>query len=211
MEPDARYSLPSRDACYVDPSEMPELLRPKSIPNRHGVKRMVQEGFMIRQSHMKDGKIIIPAGGLIYFENGGEYYGPLNGEPASIAGEEAVWIDIEEALAVKKDFFIPFGGRPVPLGEEGTIALQPGLYLDSFFGERVASIKFVFANGHPGWDKRIVLRISEHGRTVSSVSSGYVDEEGMKTPPQFNILAIPLMLTIRPTSWLMRQVLKAFK
>ena len=191
MEPSARYSLPSRDACYVDPSEMPELLRPKSISNRHGVKRMVQEGFMIRQSHMKDGKIIIPTGGLIYFENGGEYFGPLNGEPASIAGEEAIWIDIEEALAVKKDFYIPFGGQPVPLGEDGTIAVTPGLYLDSYFGEKVASIRFVFANGHPGWDKRIVLRVSEHGKTVSSVSSGYVEGEGMKTPPPIQYFGDP--------------------
>jgi hypothetical protein len=191
MEKNARYRLPSRNACYVDPTEMPELLRPKNIPNRHGVNRMVQEGFMIRQSFIKDGKVTIPAGGLIYFENGGEYFGPLNGEPATIAGEDAVWIDIEETLAVKKDFFLPFGGQPVPLGEEGTIALKPGGYLDSYFGERVAAMKFVFANGHPGWDKQVVLQDTEHGKSKSSVSSGYVDKEGMITPPPIQYFGDP--------------------
>ncbi|MBN1382339.1 MAG: hypothetical protein JXA41_11735 [Deltaproteobacteria bacterium] len=190
MGTNAHYKLPSPDACYIDASELPKLLRPKNLPNRHGVKRMVQEGFMIRQSLIQDGKIIIPPGGLIHFENGGEYYGPLNGEPCVIAGEEAVWIEQEEALVVKKDFFIPFGGRPVPLGEEGTIALTPFYLTDSYFGETAGIFKYVFANGHPAWDKGIVMGKSAYGVPQNRVSDGYA-EEGMNTPPPIQYFGNP--------------------
>jgi len=183
MEANAHYQLPSQDACYIDPSEMPKLLRPRNIPNRHGIKRMVQEGFMIRQSLIRDGKVVIPPGGLICFENGGEYYGPLNGEPCAIAGEEAVWIDQEEALVVRKNFFIPFGERPIPLGEDGTMAMAPFYLTDSYFGVTAGELKYFFANGHPGWEKRIVLHKTAYGISPQKVSAGYVAEEGMKTPP----------------------------
>ncbi|MBN1380599.1 MAG: hypothetical protein JXA41_02870 [Deltaproteobacteria bacterium] len=183
METNAHYQLPSQDACYVDASEMPKLLRPKNISNRHGIKRMVQEGFMIRQSFMQDGKMIIPPGGLMHFENGGEYFGPLNGEPCSIAGEEAAWIDQEEALVVRKNFFIPFGGRPVSLGEDGTMAMAPFYLTDSYFGVTAGILKYVFANGHPAWDKGIVLHKTAYGMSPQKVSAGYVAEEGLKTPP----------------------------
>ncbi|MBI4765805.1 MAG: hypothetical protein HY787_14600 [Deltaproteobacteria bacterium] len=183
METNAHYKLPNPEACYVDPSEMPQLLRSKNIPNRHGVKRLVQEGFMIRQSSVQDGKAVIPPGGLIYLENGGEYFGPLNGEPCLIAGEEAFWIDQQEALLVKKDFFVPFGGRPVPLGEEGTIALSPYYFTDSYYGEKAGSLRFVFSNGHPGWDKWIMLGETGYGKSQDQVSTGYMEGEGLKTPP----------------------------
>ena len=183
MEDTAHYKLPIPEACYVDPSEMPKFLRSKNIPNRHGIKRMVQEGFMIRQSTLRDGKVIIPTGGLIYFENGGEYFGPLNGEPCLIAGEEAVWIDQQEALLVKKNFFAPFGASPVPLGEEGTIALSPTNYTDSYFGEQAGSLRFVFSNGHPGWDKRVTLGKTGYGKSQSQVSEGYMGMEGLHMPP----------------------------
>lgn len=183
MENSAHYRLPSRDARYIDPSEMPEFLGQKSIPNRHGTIRIVQEGFMIRQSRIQDGEIIIPSGGLIYMENGGEYFGPLNGEPCIIAGEKTFFIDQEEVLAVKKHFFANFGHPPIPLGEEGTIAILPTVQLDSFFGAKVGMLRFVFANGHPGWDKRVVLCTNEHGKSKASVSSGYMDHEGLNTPP----------------------------
>ncbi|MBW2059924.1 MAG: hypothetical protein JRI95_00010 [Deltaproteobacteria bacterium] len=80
MPENAHYKLPAPDACYVDPSEMPDFLRPKMPTNRHGVKRQTAEGFIIRQSHVKDGKVVIPPGGLIYMENGGEYFGLLRGK-----------------------------------------------------------------------------------------------------------------------------------
>jgi hypothetical protein len=183
MDNSAHYKLPSRDARYVDPSEMPKFLGLKNIPNRHGTMRAVQEGFMIRQSRIQDGKIIIPPGGLIYMENGGEYFGPLNGEPCVIAGEINFFVDQEEALAVKKNFFAHFGRSAVSLGEEGTIAILPTVQMDSFFGAKVGILRFVFANGHPGWDKRVVLCKNEHGKSKVSVSSGYMDDEGLNTPP----------------------------
>jgi hypothetical protein len=191
MEDNAHYKLPNPEACYVDPSEMPKLLRSKNIPNRHGTKRLVQEGFMIRQSVLQDGKIIIPAGGLIYFENGGEYFGPLNGEPCLIAGEEAVWIDQQEALLVKKNFFVPFGAPPVPLGEEGTIALSPTYYTDSYFGEEAGALRFVFSNGHPGWDKWVMLGKTGYGKPQNQVAEGYTDTEGLHMPPPLQYFGNP--------------------
>lgn len=183
MEDNVHYQLPSPEACYIDASEMPKMLRGKNLPNRHGIKRMVQEGIIIRQSLLRDGKVVIPPGGLVCFENGGEYYGPLNGEPCTIAGEDAVFVDQEEALVVKKNFFVPFGGRPVPLGEDGTMAMYPFYLTDSYFGVTAGELKYVFANGHPAWEKRIVLRKTDYGLSPQKVSSGYIEEEGMKTPP----------------------------
>ena len=116
-------------------------------------------------------------------ENGGEYFGPLNGEPCLIAGEKTFFVEQEEVLAVKKNFFANFGRPPIPLGEEGTIAILPTVQMDSFFGAQVGILRFVFANGHPGWDKRVVLCENEHGKSKTSVFSGYMDDEGLKTPP----------------------------
>ena len=79
-EENAHYKLPSPEASFVDPTEMPEFLSPKLLPNRHGIQRGIIEGFTFRQSSVKELKIIIHPGGLIYFTFGGEGLSNLNSE-----------------------------------------------------------------------------------------------------------------------------------
>ncbi|MBU0463651.1 MAG: hypothetical protein KKE12_08595, partial [Proteobacteria bacterium] len=183
MENNAHYHLPAPDAVFVDPLEMPKFLRAKGATNRHGTKRKIQHGFLIRQSYIQDSRIVIPQGGLIYVESGAEYYGPLNSEPVSIAGKDAFWVDQQEVMIVKKNFFVPFKGRPVPLGEEGSIALSPSSFTDNYFGENAGSLRYVFANGHPGWDKWLVTGKTSLSKPQSLVANGYCKNEGIQIPP----------------------------
>ena len=133
-EENAHYKMPYPSASFVDPNEMPQFLSPKLLPNRHGIKRGITEGFMIRQSYVKDEKIVIPPGGLIYFTFGGEYFSNLNGEPFVISGKESIWIEKEEAMVIKKNFTVSLNKPPIPLGEKGTIALAHTYYNDRYLG-----------------------------------------------------------------------------
>jgi hypothetical protein len=189
-EENAHYKLPSPNASYVEPAEMPQLLAPKLLPNRHGIERGITEGFMIRQSCVEDGKIKIPAGGLIYFTFGGEGFSNLNGEPISIAGKKAIWLEKQEALAIKKNFIVAQNKPPVPLGEEGTIALSNTMYMEGFLKVQSARFQFVFANGYRTWDLSTVIP-SGYARSRSAISYGYLQGEGMITPPPLQFFGDP--------------------
>ncbi|MBN2242206.1 MAG: hypothetical protein JW793_05910 [Acidobacteria bacterium] len=186
----AHYKLPSPNASYVDPEEMPEFLSPKLLPNRHGIERGITEGFMIRQSSVERGKIIIPPGGLIYFTFGGEGFSNLNGEPFVLAGKKSVWLDKKEALAIKKNFTVAQNGPPVPLGNEGTIALASAGLMDGFLQVQSARFQFVFANGYRTWDLSTVLP-QGYARSRSAVSYGYLQGEGMIAPPPLQFFGDP--------------------
>ncbi len=189
-EENAHYKLPSPDASFVAPEEMPELLAPKLLPNRHGIERGITEGFMIRQSSIEDGKIRIPPGGLIYFTFGGEGFSNLNGEPLIIAGKEAIWLGKKEAMAIKKDFIVAQGKRPVPLCEEGTIALANTFSMEGFLNVRSAAFQFVFANGYRTWDLSVVIP-SGYARSRNAIAYGYLQGEGMITPPPLQFFGDP--------------------
>ena len=187
----AHYKLPSADASLVDPSEMPRFLSPTLLPNRHGIKRGVTEGFIIRQSFIKEGKIVIPPGGLIYFSFGGEYFSNLNGEPFMIAGTESIWIEKEEAILVKKNLTVPLNKPPLPLGEEGTIALIHNYFNDRYMGVQRADFKYVFANGYPTWGLSTLLPSEGYARSRSAVAYGNLQGEGMITPPPYQFYGDP--------------------
>ena len=187
----AHYKLPSPNGCYVNPKEMPKFLAVRKAKNRHGIERGITEGFIIRQSYIKEGKIVIPKGGLMYFLAGGEYFSDLNSEPSVLAGKATIWLDRREAMVVKKDFFVPYKKRPVPLGEEGTIALTHTYYNDRYFGVCRGTIKYVFSNGDAGWDSKIMLPQDGLGKSQSSVAYGYVKGEGMISPPPLQYFGDP--------------------
>ncbi|MBN1569867.1 MAG: hypothetical protein JXA73_18630 [Acidobacteria bacterium] len=189
-EENAHYKLPSPDASFVDPPEMPRLLSPKLLPNRHGIQRGTTQGFMIRQSSVKDGMIQIPPGGLIYFTFGGEGFSNLNGEPIVIAGKEAIWLGKKEALAIRKDFIVAQGKPPVPLGEEGTIALRNTMYMDGFLKVQGAGFQFVFANGYGTWDLSTVIP-SGYARSRNAIAYGYLQGDGMITPAPLQFFGDP--------------------
>lgn len=187
----AHYKLPSPNACYVDPKEMPQFLAIKKAKNRHGIERGITEGFIIRQSYVKEGKIVIPKGGLMYFLAGGEYFSDLNGEPSVLAGKATIWLDRREAMVIKNDFFVPYKKKPVPLGEEGTIALTYTYYNDRYFGVSRGTIKYVFSNGDAGWDRKIMLSQDGFGKSSSSIAYGYLKGEGMISPPPLQYFGDP--------------------
>ncbi len=190
-EENAHYKLSSPSASFVDPAEMPKFLSPKLLPNRHGIKRGISEGFMIRQSFIKDEKIVIPSGGLIYFTFGGEYFSNLNGEPFVIAGKESIWIEKEETMIIKKDFTVQLRKPPVPLGEEGTIALAHTYYNDRYMGVQRANFKYVFANGYSTWDLSTVIPSDGYARSRNAIAYGYLQGEGMITPPPVQYFGDP--------------------
>ncbi len=189
-EENAHYKLPSPSASFVDPSEMPKLLAPKLLSNRHGIQRGITEGFMIRQSSIKEGKIKIPPGGLIYFTFGGEGFSNLNGEPIVIAGKEAIWLGKKEAMAIKKDFIVAQGKRPVPLCEEGTIALANSFSMEGFLNVTSAAFQYVFANGYRTWDLSTVLP-SGYARSKNAIAYGYLQGEGLISPPPLQFFGDP--------------------
>ena len=189
---DAYYKLPSPHACYVHSSEMPKLLKSKVDMNRHGIKRKMTEGFIIRQSIIKDGKIVIPKAGLLYLTGGGEYFSDLNGEPTLIAGKNVTYVGKQEALAVRKNFFVPYKKRPVPLAGNGTIAVKHTYYRERYFGVHRGTSKYVFANGISGWDLKFVQPMDGRAKSVDTVSYGYMfDDEGMVSPPPVGYFGDP--------------------
>jgi hypothetical protein len=190
-EESAHYKIPSPDASFVDPAEMPKLLSPKLLPNRHGIKRGITEGFIIRQSSIRDEKIVIPPAGLIYFTFGGEYFSNLNGEPFVIAGKEAIWIEKQEAVLVKKDLTVPLHKPPLPLGEEGTIALAHTYFNDRYMGVRRADFKYVFANGYTTWGLSTIIPSGGYARTRSAIAWGNLQAEGMIIPPPYQFFGDP--------------------
>jgi len=190
-EENAHYKLPSPSASFVDPAEMPKFLSPKLLLNRHGIQRGITEGFMIRQSYIKDEKIVIPPAGLIYFTFGGEYFSNLNGEPFVIAGKESIWIEKEESMIIKKNFTVQLNKPPVPLGEEGTIGLIHNYYNERYLGVHRASFKYVFANGYAPWDLSTVIPSDGYARSRNAIAYGYLQGEGMITPPPLQYFGDP--------------------
>jgi hypothetical protein len=190
-EESAHYKLPSPNASFVDPSEMPEFLAPKLLPNRHGIKRGLTEGFMIRQSDIKGGKIVIPPGGLIYFSFGGGIFSTLNGEPINIAGKESMWVDEKIAMAIRRNLTMSPNKPPVPLGEEGSIALAHTFYMETKAGIRRAAFKFVFANGYGTWDSSVFIPLETYSRSQNAIAYSQLQGEGMTTPPPLQLLGDP--------------------
>jgi len=146
---------------------------------------------MIRQSYIKDEKIVIPPAGLIYFTFGGEYFSNLNGEPFVIAGKESIWIEKEEAMIIKKNFTVQLNKPPVPLGEEGTIALSHFYYNDRYVGVQRASFKYVYSNSYSTWDLSTVIPSEGKARSRNAIAYGYLQGEGMITPPPLQYFGDP--------------------
>ncbi|MBN1227742.1 MAG: hypothetical protein JXA79_12175 [Deltaproteobacteria bacterium] len=190
-EENAHYKIPSPDASFVDPAEMPKFLSPKLLPNRHGIKRGISEGFLIRQSFLKDDKIVIPPAGLIYFSFGGEYFSNLNGEPFVIAGKESIWIEKEETILVKKNLTVPLNKAPIPLGEEGTVALAHTYYNDRYMGVQRADFNYVFANGYKTWGLGTIIPSGGYARSRNAIAWGNLQGEGMISPPPYQFMGDP--------------------
>ncbi len=75
----------------------------------------------------------------------------------SIAGKTAIWLEKQEALAIRKNFIVEQNKPPVPLGEEGTIALSSTRNMEGFLNVRGLGFQYVFSNGYATWDLSTVV------------------------------------------------------
>ena len=94
------------------------------------------EGVVIRQSFIKDGKIVIPPGGLYYTVRThwtkGEWRWPLANYPVLLLGKTYYLADTSHNYGVKKDFVVK-KGEAVPYGM-GVSALELS-FVDTSWGQ----------------------------------------------------------------------------
>ncbi|KMT22141.1 hypothetical protein [Clostridium cylindrosporum] len=86
---------------------LPGLVQGKVVKDDYGKPRKKNDGIIIRQSKVENGKVVIPAGGLVYLEDtmGGEV--ALQGEPIYYLGKQPTYIEYDMTIDVKKDVTIP--------------------------------------------------------------------------------------------------------
>lgn len=138
---------PAKDAAYV-----PLLL---GMVNNHKTKDLygnpvtVNDGIVIRQSYIENGKIIIPPGGLYVTSRSGNWH-PFRAAPMTIAGTEyAVVTDLYERNVIKNITFKK--GQIVPINPEKTrgfelTAIDAETY--GIPGQGEATFKLVKATGN---------------------------------------------------------------
>lgn len=73
------------------------------------------EGIVIRESYIKDGKIVIPPQGLYYTKRTSSWRWPLVNYPVMILGKVYYLADVRHNYVVKKDFVVK-KGEAVPYG-----------------------------------------------------------------------------------------------
>jgi hypothetical protein len=98
-------------------SGLPGLPQGKLISNDYGVKKPKYDGIIIRQSHVQDGKVLIPPGGLVYLEDTWRGEVALVGEHIAYLDQEPIYIDYDMSIVVKKDVTIPSGASVVVGGQ----------------------------------------------------------------------------------------------
>ncbi|MBI5304582.1 MAG: hypothetical protein HY868_20780 [Chloroflexi bacterium] len=112
-EKSANRGSPAVDCAIVTkmagfPSiESSSLIEPKIV--------LDSEGVVIRESYIKDGKIVIPPSGLYYTKRTSSWRWPLVNYPVMALGKVYYLADVRHFYTVKKDFVIKKGER-VPYG-----------------------------------------------------------------------------------------------
>lgn len=94
---------PAKDAAYV--SLLPGMVNNHKLKSYLGTAHTANDGIVIRQSYIKDGKIVIPPGGLYVTSRSGNWE-PFAGKPLTIAGKEYVAINnISERTVIRNVTF----------------------------------------------------------------------------------------------------------
>jgi hypothetical protein len=93
---------------WPDATYMPELggLLNKTKHNQYGQKRDLAECVVLRQSHIKDGKAYVDAGGLYYASNTSYDARPLMRDPMLILGEHCYLLRLKTERAVKRNVYV---------------------------------------------------------------------------------------------------------
>jgi hypothetical protein len=99
---------PAANATYI-----PQLggLLNKTMHNQYGQKKDLSECVVLRGSSIKDGKVLVPAGGLFYASSTTEDARPLMRDPFLILGEEAYLLGLKTSSATKTDVTVERGGK----------------------------------------------------------------------------------------------------
>ncbi|HEY7493613.1 MAG TPA: hypothetical protein VIH59_21195, partial [Candidatus Tectomicrobia bacterium] len=96
---------------------LPGLPQGKLVTDDYGNKKPKYDGVLIRQSRVEGGKVVIPAGGLVYLEDTWRGEVALVGEPLAYLGKEPIYIDYDMSIVVKKEVTIPAGESVVIGGQ----------------------------------------------------------------------------------------------
>jgi hypothetical protein len=99
---------PAENATYI-----PQLggMLNKTMHNQYGRKKDLAECIVLRGSTIKDGKALVPAGGLFYASSTSEDARPLMRDPFLILGEEAYLLGLKTSLTTKTDVTVEKGGK----------------------------------------------------------------------------------------------------
>lgn len=177
---------PAKDAAYV--SLLPGMVNNHKLKSYLGTAHTANDGIVIRQSYIKDGKIVIPPGGLYVTSRSGNWE-PFAGKPLTIAGKEYVAINnISERTVIrnvtfKKNQVIPVDKNRTRGFELTSIDPLP-YYLP---GQGTATFKLLKATGNyygaefPAYAGDLITNVAD-----SNWSKGTKEKEGITAPTAEN-------------------------
>jgi hypothetical protein len=107
-EDNPRGLPPADNATYI-----PKLggLLNKTMHNQYGQKKELAECVVLRGSSVKDGKVLVPAGGLFYASSTTDDARPLMRDPFLILGEEAYLLSLKTSSETKTDVQVKPGEK----------------------------------------------------------------------------------------------------
>jgi hypothetical protein len=99
---------PAENATYI-----PQLggILNRTLLNHYGQKKDLAECIVLRGSAVKDAKVQVPAGGLIYASSTTEDARPLMRDPFLILGEEAYLLSMKTSSETKTNVKVESGGK----------------------------------------------------------------------------------------------------
>lgn len=107
-ETNVRGLEPVRDATYIP--KLDGILN-KTAHNQYGQKRDLSEGIVLRQSTVKKGRVIVPAGGLYYASDTSHDARPMMRDPFLILGEHVYLLSLKRQKVVKTNVRVKSGEK----------------------------------------------------------------------------------------------------
>ncbi|MEW5804678.1 MAG: hypothetical protein AB1847_21520, partial [bacterium] len=134
--PTARWFAPDLTSAFVP--KMKGLVR-KFVTNRKGEKLTSAEAIVIRGSYVdyREGKIIIPPGGLYYTSRNNRNIRPLAEESFYVLGKQVYLLDSKSYLVVKKNFRVD-KWKQFPMGDKNPIFWQ-----DMALGDGTKALRYM--------------------------------------------------------------------
>ena len=121
--------------------------------NRKGERITSAEGLVIRGSHVdyRQGRIVIPPGGLFYTSRNARNVRVLSGESFLVLGRRAHLASFESSTLVRKDFDLDFWKKQ-PTGDG-----NPVFWQDALLGENNKALRYT---GHTYLDDRVAAAVN---------------------------------------------------